>query len=116
MVTRGGEQCPACAACCGVSCAAGRGAQHAQDVFALDGLERCGVGLRGGGVSGLFQLSEGDFQGRAARQDHRALHQVLQFPDVARPRIGGQGCHRRRRDPLDRFFHLLGEFVREEMH
>ena len=73
---------------------ADRGAQHPQDGFALDGLERRGVGLRGGGVRGRLQLGERDFQDRAARQDHRALNQVLYLPDVARQRVGGQGCGR----------------------
>ena len=45
-------------------------------------------------VPPLLQLSHRRLQHRTGRDNHRALDEVLQFPDVARPMIARQRLHR----------------------
>ena len=55
----------------------------------------------------------GNLKRRARREDHCALDDVLQLPDVARPRIVHQGLHDGGRDGLDPPAHPPGELLSE---
>src|SRR5262249_51673736 len=83
---------------------------------ALDSFERYRLSLFGCDFRRLLQFGKRNIEDAAAREDDSALDEVLQFPDVARPGISGQGCHRLSWNPFNPFLHLLCKSVGEEMH
>ena len=60
-----------------------------------------------------LQVAEGNLQRRAGGEDDRALDDVLQLADVARPGVANQGLHDRGRDGLDPPAHPPGELLGE---
>ena len=62
------------------------------------------------------KVAEGDLQRRAGGEDDRALDDVLQLADVARPGVARQGIHDRGRDGFDPPAHAAGELLGEMAH
>jgi hypothetical protein len=71
--------------------------------------------VRGGGAEAR-QLEVGELEDVAAHQDHRALHDVLQLPDVAGPRVRDEPLHRLGGDPADGLADLAPVVVRVVVH
>ncbi len=49
----------------------------------------------------------------AARQDHSAFNEILQFADISRPFACCEGLHSDRRNRLNFLLHLFCKFLRE---
>ena len=86
-------------------------AQDAEDVLPLGvgQRDRRGGRRRRPATAAGLQVAERDLQRRARREDDRALDDVLQLADVARPGVAHQGVHDRGRDGLDLPAHPPGE-------
>ena len=54
-----------------------------------------------------------DFEDRTGREDDRALNDVLELPDVARPGVPAQISHGRAGNGLERFVHAPRKLARE---
>src|ERR1700719_2606270 len=86
--------------------------KHAKNAlsFLVANLVFCfSIALIGGGL----QFGERRLQNRARREDDRALNEVLQFADVARPLPAHQSFHGSRGNAGDGLSHLTGELADE---
>src|SRR5712692_9639185 len=62
---------------------------------------------------GKLQVGRVDFEDRTEREDDRALHDILQLPNVTRPRIPAKLAQGRGGNAVDRFAHPPRKLVRE---
>ena len=84
--------------------------QSFQDRLALDSpkVETPGRFRRGLSSLGRLQFFKRHFEAIPRGKNHRPLDEVLQFPDISRPRPLGHGLQRRSRNFLDPCLHAAG--------
>src|SRR5882724_7777032 len=88
---------------------AAAGSQHFDDVYALRFRQRTARG-RLGDLSHGPQFRQGRAKGRTVREDHGALDDVLQLPNIAWPGVRRQRLHHFVRNYIDVPVHPRGEF------